>query len=121
MKVERPECHPPEIRVCILDIHYTEEISQLDRAVNLEVDGIEPLTCGIDVNGKSHEDCFYCPNATYDDLNRLYCKAEKTRELRQQRSNYTWLPSMLEYYWQNGIDEDGLAFLRSVGFVHLYA
>jgi hypothetical protein len=120
MKVERPECYPPEIRVCVLDIDYAEKISQLDRAINSEVDGIEPCTCGIDVNGKSHEDCD-CPNATYDEFNGLYCEVERTRELRQQRSNYTWLPSMFKYYWQSGVDEDGLTFLRRVGFVHSYA
>lgn len=118
MKVERPECRPPQIRVCVLDIDYAEEISQLDGAINLEGYGIEPCTCGIDVNGKSYKDCFDYPNAAYNDLNGLYCKVEKTRGLRQQRSNYTWLPSMLKYYWQNGVYNDGPTFLRRVGFMH---
>lgn len=27
---------------------------------------------------------------------------------------------MLKYYWQHGIDDNGLVFLSRVGFVHSY-
>jgi hypothetical protein len=120
MKVDQPANGHPDIRVSVLNTDYADQISWLDQVIDLEAHDLEPFECGIDINGKTHDDCFDCPNSTYNELNGLYCKVEEARRLRQQQSNYRWLPSMLKYYWQNGVDEDGLAFLRRVGFVHSY-
>lgn len=120
MKVDQPRNGHPEIRVSVLNIDYTDQMSWLARAIDLEAHDLEPCECGIDINGKSHEDCFDCPNIKYDDLNGLYCKAEQARKFRRQRLKYIWLPSMLKYYWQNGVDKEGLAFLSRVGFVYSY-
>jgi hypothetical protein len=69
---------------------------------------------------KGHGDHYYCSNISYNELNGVYCKVAEINRLGQQQSDYTWLRSMLEYYWQDCVDEDGLAVLRRVGFVHSY-
>lgn len=121
MKVDRPASRLPQIRVSVLYVDYGGQISRLNRAIDIEADGIEPWECGIGVNGESHdEDCGVdCPNAAYNNLNGPYCKANQVRRLSQQRLDYEWLPSILKFYWQNGVDRDGLAFLRRV-VVHSY-
>lgn len=123
MEVDQPANGPPQIRVSILHIDYNDDISQLDRAIDIELgECLRPMECGVNVNGESHdESCYFdCPNAGFDDLDGFYCKVNRVRILSQQRLDYRWLPSMLEYYWQNGVDKKGLAFLRGVGFVHSY-
>lgn len=121
MKVERPEeSRQPELRVCILEKSYSTDISRLEKAIHLGLEDAEQCDCGIDVNGKP--DHFYgCANEAFDEWEGTYCKMQRTRELQQQQSDYFWLPSMLKYYWQHGIDEDGIVFLSRVGFVHSYA
>ena len=114
---------PPEILVTILDVDYSDEVSRLDQAMNrLNVD--EPFECGIHIDGSIHdteEQGFLCANTESDDRTQeRYCKAERLHSLLQVRLNYRWLPSMLAYYWQNGIDRQGVDFLESVGFVYLY-
>lgn len=120
MKVEQPANGRPEIRVCVLALSYACEISRLDQAIDLEACDINQFECGIDINGKGHGDRVYCSNMSYNELNDEYCKVAEINRLSQQQSDYTWLPSMLEYFWQNGVDEKGLAVLRKVGFVHSY-
>ena len=120
MKVERPQSRNPELQVCILERSYADDISRLERAAIMEIQNAEPCECGIDVNGET-EDFWNCANAAYDEWEGPYCRGQKTRELRQQQSDYSWLPSMLKYYWHSGVDEHGLDFLERVGFVHSYA
>lgn len=120
-EVERLECQQPELRVCILEKSYSDDISRLDRAIHLELEDAEQCECGINVNGKP-EQVNGCANETYDEWDAdTYCKIQRTRDLQQQQSDYLWLPSMLKYYWQHGVDDKGLDFLRRVGFVHSYA
>lgn len=124
MEVDQRANGPPQIRVSILNMDYNDDMSQLDRWINRDIEsgGMELMECGVDVNGESHDEgSFSCPNASFDDMDgSLYCKSNRLRRLSQQRLDYTWLPSMLEYYWQNGVDKKALAFLRGVGFVRSY-
>lgn len=56
-----------------------------------------------------------------DDIeNQTYCKANQLRKLDLKHNAYKWFPSMLEFYWQCGIDENGLEFLKSTGFIYSY-
>lgn len=80
MKVERPECRQPELRVCILERSYSDDISRLDRAIHLELEDAEQCECGIDVNG--NPDHFYgCANESFDGWDDTYCKIQRTRDL----------------------------------------
>lgn len=61
-----------------------------------------------------------CHNEGYDELEGEYCIDEHVMELSQRKDNAEWLPSMLEFYWQNGIDDKGLTFLKTNNFVVSY-
>ncbi|KAH2525014.1 hypothetical protein KXW97_003180, partial [Aspergillus fumigatus] len=49
-----------------------------------------------------------------------YCVAIHGRELSLRRDNYNFLPSMLEYYWQNGIESKAIEFLQNSEYVTSY-
>jgi hypothetical protein len=68
---------PPQNRASVLDIDYDDQISQLNRPIKIEADGIEPCECGIGVNGESHDEgCdVECLNTAYNDLDGPYCTA----------------------------------------------
>lgn len=79
------------------------------------------MGCGVDSLGKRHERGSCCANEDYDEFScKRYCKVIYASDLEQQRSHTRWLPPMLEYFWQNGISEEAIAFLSSAGFVHEY-
>jgi hypothetical protein len=84
--------------------------------------GIDDLShCGVDVKGHHHSDKILCENTAYDEFDRSgYCKANRLRDLRIERDSYSWLPSMLEFYWQNGIRVKGRVFLETTEFVTSY-
>lgn len=117
MKTEEVESRQLKIYVCISNINYDDDISQIDEAIDLQTKEHEPCKFGVNIFGKTdqHYNCTTC-----DDLGRSYCRVERTRELRRQRSDYRWLPEMLKYYWQNGVDIKSVAFLSGVRFVHSY-
>lgn len=116
MKVEESTSRQLRIQVCIQNIIYDKAISQLDEVTELENAAVtETCDCGVDINGEPTEK-YYCHNTVDNDLER-YCRVERMRRLRRQRSDHRWLPGMLKYYWQNGIDQKAVAFLDGVGFV----
>jgi hypothetical protein len=85
------------------------------------VDEVEPFECGVDIKGNSHDEGITCVNEYYDNvLGETYCRVNYLRNLEYQRDSYEWLSSMFEFYWQNGIEEDGLKFLERSGFVYHY-
>lgn len=77
--------------------------------------------CGIDVMGRSHDPNISCPNDGYDKyIDETYCKVQNARMLKQLEGESKWLPSMLEFYWQNGISTQGAEYLRATGFLVSY-
>lgn len=81
----------------------------------------EPFECGIDIQGRSHDDGIECRNSAWEDItNELYCTVSNLSRLRSQRERYRWLPFMLESYWQNGISTKEWESLKIAGFVTSY-
>lgn len=71
--------------------------------------------------GKTHAFVDYCPNTAYDSFeNETYCVAERLRKFELQRETLEWLPAMIEFYWQNGIQSDQVEFLENGNFVRQY-
>ena len=119
MKVEESTSRQLRVQVCIQSIKYDKDISQLDEAIELEMAAVmEPCDCRVNINEELNEK-YHCQNTVNNDLER-YCRIERMREYARQQSDYQWLPEMLKYYWQNGIDQKAVAFLSGVGFVHSY-
>ncbi|KAF2192843.1 hypothetical protein K469DRAFT_551488 [Zopfia rhizophila CBS 207.26] len=110
-----------EIRAVPMEFDYPSLTAYLNKSIEatLEQD-MEPLECGVTVKGESHGDGIECANTAYDILNQGYCKAHHLRKLELQRDEIKWLPSMLEFYWQNGIAEEGRKFLGITGFITSY-
>ncbi|KAI9816039.1 MAG: hypothetical protein M1827_002031 [Pycnora praestabilis] len=111
-----------EIQVVATDFDHSSDIAHynltIEEAVKVEVDADK---CGIDMMGRRHEKNFHCANSAYDNiLQEVYCKIERVSDLAQLKSEAQWLSSMLEFYWQNGIGDKGLRFLRKNGFVTRY-
>jgi hypothetical protein len=90
----------------------------LDAACNEDLESGE---CGVDVMGRSHDQNIICMNEAYNTYTSdTYCKVQRIRDLELQKEEYEWLPSMLDYYWQNGIGSNGVEFLKATGFIKSY-
>jgi hypothetical protein len=111
-----------EILVVVTDFNYDELRKSIADSIELAFQGgIETDTCGVDIHGKSScEETGTCPNTRYDGISSTYCVATHARKLSLRRDNYNFLPSMLEYYWQNGIEEKAIHFLRNSEYVTSY-
>ncbi|KAL4786931.1 hypothetical protein BJX76DRAFT_64358 [Aspergillus varians] len=109
-----------EIGVAVIDFDYAGIQRDLDKSINFHLEkDIEHLECGVNIKGEAS--CSTpCQNLIYDDSLSPYCLVRHIRELSLRRENYKYLPSMLEYYWQNGIDKNAVKFLRDGQFVTQY-
>jgi hypothetical protein len=105
-----------------MDFDYTTAARDLDCALDEALNqDIEFGECRIDIMGRSHEPNILCPNEAYDEwVEDTYCKAQYRRKLRLEKEENEWLPSMLEFYWQNGIESKGVEFLKAAGFIVSY-
>jgi hypothetical protein len=105
-----------------MDLDYTNDIGNFDRALARALnEDLEYGKCGVDVMGRSHEPTVSCRNEAFDqEANDTYCKVQHIRKLKRQKEGYEWLPSMLDYFWQNGIGSKGVEFLEHTGFIHSY-
>jgi hypothetical protein len=70
--------------------------------------------------GNRHDDDHHCENSRLDDLYQEYCLIEHRARLTTKVDELTWLPYMLESFWQNGIQSEGKAFLEKTNFVHKF-
>ncbi|KAM7186579.1 hypothetical protein V8F33_011719 [Rhypophila sp. PSN 637] len=108
------------IRVATTDFTYSDKIAKYDRIMSRMADeeDTDPYSCGLDVNGKSHEDLSSCGNTGYDQFDeQTYCTVDRYRRLAYLRDEYKWMHSLLECYWQHGVDGKGLAFLDKMCFI----
>ena len=79
------------------------------------------MACGVDSLGKRHDPALSCPNEGYDELmDGTYCKVIYASDLERQRDQIQLLPQMLEYLWQNDIDDKATALLNLSRLVHKY-
>jgi len=71
--------------------------------------------------GRSHDPTVICTNETYNtSACERYCKARLIRDLELQREGRELLPSMLDYYWQNGISSKEVEFLEITSSINSY-
>lgn len=110
------------IQVVIMDFDYDVMARNLNNDMQREVgtgDGTAG-DCRLDIMGDfTHPNG--CHNEGYDELESdIYCIDKRVMELSQRKTNEEWLPSILEFYWQSGIDDKGLEFLKSNHFVVSY-
>jgi hypothetical protein len=91
----------------------TDNISQLKKAkAKILSGGIKNGEYGIDVEGRRHGDKGPCANITWDrEGEEEYCKIKHLDELDRKHDKYKWLAPIFEYYWQNGINKNGITFL----------
>ena len=75
--------------------------------------------CGVDIKGTRHDDKHRCDNWYEDDFVSI-CRVKDYAKRKQGLENLRWTPAMLDYYWQNGIGEEGIRFLDDGGFVLAY-
>lgn len=110
-----------EIFVYVKNIDYKSEIAKIQNAIEepgLELDYWE---CGVNIHGEFHGPGVECPNSRWNTvLEDFHCPIQHSRALRLREDVYTWLPAMIECYWQNGIKPDDAKFLEAGNFVTLY-
>ncbi|KAL4994243.1 hypothetical protein BDV10DRAFT_189179 [Aspergillus recurvatus] len=113
-----------EIGIVVTDFDYDGLQQELRDAIEDVLDqDIERGTCCLDAKG--HDECAVadyksCPNVRYDECNAPYCAVSLARKLSAQKESYRFLPSMVKYYWQNGLDEEAVEFLKHSEFVTRY-
>ena len=106
----------------IIDFDYSSELAWYDRPKEQLLEEIKDSTdCGVDVMGRIHSVSRVCSNTHWDEIQgETYCTVERMYDLEQGRNNLIWLPGMLEYYWQNGVQDEGIIFLHKAGFITTY-
>ena len=110
-----------DVEVVIRDFDYASTARNIEEALVALGEASEPSGCGVDVSGESHPPSIPCPNEDYDRFaEKTYCMVKRARELAQRKGENEWLPSMLEFYWQNGISAKSAEFLKSTGFLISY-
>ena len=79
-----------------------------------------PWGCGVDVEGKRHEDNIDCANAVYDDVSGLVCILKERRKLAHRLNTIKWTPTLLDFFWHNGVRREEFEFLETVGLIYSY-
>ena len=99
----------------VIDFDYSESISLLNKAMReMRPGGLIWNECEICATEQYHDAEDYCPNYYIrDEEFDMVCGRRKDfKDMTMKRENLNWLSPMLEYYWQYGIAEVGLSFLR---------
>ncbi|KAL4819761.1 hypothetical protein BDW67DRAFT_154087 [Aspergillus spinulosporus] len=114
-----------EIHVVVTDFDYKGKQRELDEAISLLLkNDYVPFECGVNITGENdcaNEQYVLCPNTLFDDDDDTpYCAVQRIQQLSLRRDNYRFLASMLEYYWQNGIEDEGIRFLKKSEFITTY-
>jgi len=66
------------------------------------------LKCIVNTMGTRHSEG-PCGNYRYHEVDgEHYCLIESADELRRASEELTWLPYMLEFFWQNGTQGKGM-------------
>lgn len=104
-----------------MELNYTSKARNFDHALDKAYKKDLERGCGVDVMGQSHSPNIRCVNEDYDsDSSDTYCKVQRVRDLERRKEAYEWFPSMLDYYWQNGLGSKGVIFLKTTGFINPY-
>jgi hypothetical protein len=106
---------------------YMKEIEELRGELqgNLSRDHQEyPVQCRIDIMGTHHcgGQCNLVKVIDHGYFSELepYCRVERLHNLEAAIQEVSWLPNMIDYYWQNGINLKGREFLDRTQFLYRY-
>ncbi|KAL9638748.1 MAG: hypothetical protein Q9164_001365 [Protoblastenia rupestris] len=98
----------------------SELVHDLEVSLRKEWD-FEPLSCGVDIKGKRHEDGTECPNRICDEISNWICKVKERRKLARRLNELKWTPTFLDFYWRYGIRKEDMALLETAGLVWSYS
>ena len=102
-------------------IDYKKQIAEYESSLKAATDqDVEPYACGVDIMGCRHGDDDPCENFRYDERFQEYCLVEHHARLTTEVDHLTWLPYLLESYWQNGIDSEAKPYLEKTYFLHKF-
>ena len=106
----------------ITGFDYPSELAWYDRVTGrLRKEMKFSPDCGVDVMGRFHGESGKCTDLQWDDIHdETYCIHERLHDLEQGRESLVWLSAMLEHYWQNGVENEGITFLDKAGFETTY-
>ena len=98
------------------------EIAELQAGINdLTKDLPSEIPCGVDPDGERHLPEERCELAREDENpSEFFCPVLRARDLKQVRDGLYWMEPTLEYYWQKGINQKGIDYLRKSGFLYKY-
>jgi len=79
----------------------------------------DPFVCGITIMGARHDAYGLCTSSRSDQYtDETYCFSESCEQQRIEVEELGWLPYMLEFFWQNGIQRKGVEFLAKTHFLY---
>lgn len=77
----------------------------------------DPHECAPDAQGNRHAADYQCSNWTEDDYG---CAVDGRRKAQIGLETLEWTPTLLDHYWQHGIEGSGMEFLGKANFVWRY-
>jgi hypothetical protein len=86
--------------------------------VQLEIRG-DPGECGPNVRGERHSETYECANWDEEEHGGG-CKVAGHRMEHVRLNTLAWTPTLLDHYWERGIDDAGMVFLKDGKFVRRY-
>ena len=75
--------------------------------------------CAPDPEGKRHAAAHQCANWVKDDYGEG-CVVDGRRKAQIRLETLEWTPTLLDHYWEHGIEGPGMEFLATANFVRLY-
>jgi hypothetical protein len=79
----------------------------------------DPAECGPNVEGERHSGTYECANWDEEEHGGG-CKVAGHRMEHVRLNTLAWTPTLLDHYWEHGIDGAGMAFLEKGKFVREY-
>lgn len=75
--------------------------------------------CAPDAEGKRHAAEYRCSNRAKDDYGSG-CAVDGRRKAQIELETLEWTPTLLDHYWEHGIEGSGMKFLKEASFVSRY-
>jgi hypothetical protein len=79
----------------------------------------DPWECAPDAEGRRHAPDHQCANWIENDYGEG-CGVNGRRKAEIELETLEWTPTLLDYYWEHGIEGSGMPFLKKAKFVVPY-
>lgn len=79
----------------------------------------DPHECAPDAQGKRHAADYQCSNWVENDYG-CGCAVDGRRKAEIRLETLEWTPTLLDHYWEHGIEGSGMEFLGKANFVWRY-